>query len=180
VSAFCLLAKLGLNNLAPCRSAPSSTPVQRPPLEAFVGTYSNPGYIGNMTICAPSSTSAFCKQAYSVISSAKPAQFANGTETLFSAYQRAWSSHVIFSRNLATASNFSFTPVVAYPAGYGTDTTPFAIQPQNVKDPASVRFAFDKQGKVTGLGLFALEGVLVPRPGKTVEKTADFWFAKHQ
>jgi hypothetical protein len=133
-----------------------------------------------MTICAPSSTSAFCKQAYSILLQTNPAQFANGTEALFSPWLRAWSSHVIFSRNVATASNFSFTPIVAYPAGYGADNTSFSIQLQNVKDPASVRFGFDKQGKVTGLGLFALEGVLVPRPGKTVEKTADVRFAKHQ
>jgi hypothetical protein len=159
------------------QSLPSPTPVQRPALEAFAGTYSNPGYIGSMTICAPSSTSIFCKEAYSNISITEPAAFANGTETLFSAYERAWSSHIIFPRNLATAANFTFTPVVAYPAGYGTNTTPFAMQ---LQQSGNTQFAFDKKGKVTGFGLFALEGVFVPRPGMTVEKTADVWFAKHQ
>jgi hypothetical protein len=64
---------------------------------------------------------------------------------------------------------------VAYPAGYGANKKPFVMQ---LQPNGTLQFAFDRKGAATGFGLFALEGTVVQRPGKTIEATADVWFAK--
>ncbi|KAJ7160591.1 beta-lactamase/transpeptidase-like protein [Mycena crocata] len=158
-------------------------PPAQPPLEfttspldisEYAGTYTNSGY-GNVTLCAPQSNSTLCK--------APLADFATVDEAtghppapseLYAAWPRFWSSHLRMTH--VSNNTFAFQASTLLPTGYGADKTPF----ENHDGFPSMPATFEVQDEnVVGFGItFATRPSWRAKKGRSVEDTADAWFAK--
>ncbi|KAJ3482357.1 hypothetical protein NLI96_g7039 [Meripilus lineatus] len=121
------------------------------PIEAYVGTYSDPGY-GGFTICTSSSTSDYCKSTLFDFSKVFPDDPPSGEPVLYGSWPKIWSSHL---RAVPQGKNsFLFRFLGMYPEGFGKNTSPFYDENFQV----DVQAEFDvEDGVVKGLAVF--EGV---------------------
>lgn len=92
------------------------------PLEAYRGTYSNPGY-GNFTLCTPTETSNYCNTTLSTFAKIFPDTPPSSQAALYGTWPRVWSSHI---QVLSTGNDtFLASFLNLYPNGFGKNTSAF-------------------------------------------------------
>lgn len=149
-------------------------------MASYTGTYSNPGY-GSFTLCARSSSSMHdrndgCAEVISNFTSVFPTL---PSQALYASWSRIVVSHI--QLNHKANHTFGFSGYSLYPAGYGKDESPFALDftaPLNVEYEAE----FDvEDGSVVGLAFMdsfdSLPGMLPRKEGK-LKDVAYLYFAK--
>jgi len=109
---------------------PSEHAPPRLPLISYLGTYDNPGYFANITLCAwPFSIiSAPCREVFDAYASTYPTFEAERMGTLYAAWPTTWSTHVRFVPDPAHPHAFKIYIDTLYPQGYGKDDSPFFFQ----------------------------------------------------
>ncbi|KAI0070056.1 beta-lactamase/transpeptidase-like protein [Panus rudis PR-1116 ss-1] len=160
------------------RSMSQSSPALS--IESYAGTYSNTGY-GTFTLCTASSNSTYCRDVLSNFTTVFPNEHP-GSQSLYAAWPRVWSSHFILSPTSSPTSEaqmstnkhlFSLQTMSLFPTGYGKNKAPFASAGSS---PLPISAAFDVEEsvensagaepnlqKVKGLGL--PEGFEIPPAG---------------
>ncbi|KAH9919588.1 beta-lactamase/transpeptidase-like protein [Fomitopsis serialis] len=140
--------------------APDPLPID---LDAFSGTYTNPGY-GALILCSTQSTSHHC---LSVLSSFAPfisptpfpspipvpAPAPQTTPELYAAWPRIWSTHVRLSHTAGTDFGLQFTAL--FPEGYGENRTAFETSETGESEGRAV-FVLEGEGekaRVLGFGM---------------------------
>jgi hypothetical protein len=143
-------------------------------MSEYAGTYTSPGF-GTFTICAPGSTSSTCRTVLDDFRTADRVTgniSASGTQELYAAWPRFWSSHLRFIHD--SGDCFAFESTNLYPDGYGADKTPFANPLFNFHSSFLV-----EKGKVAGFGFYvSLHQSWRSKKGGSVRDTADVWFDK--
>ncbi|KAF8436227.1 beta-lactamase/transpeptidase-like protein [Boletus edulis BED1] len=171
-------------HVSPSRSATQTEPDAQNAtlalsLDAFAGTYSNPGY-GAFTLCSPSSPSTYCTRVQSDFSIVDNAQgtgaSVSNSEDLLAAWSRVWSSHIRMRHQHDLVFDVYLTSL--YPNGYGKDTTPFATKEGGVWTANGVAEFVVEEGRVVGFGLAGLVGHVTERARtyEGVRDRAEVWF----
>ncbi|KAF8132810.1 beta-lactamase/transpeptidase-like protein [Boletus edulis] len=176
---------LGLTSSLSHTSSPSRNATQTEPdarnatlalsLDAFAGTYTNPGY-GPLTLCSPSSPSGYCTTVQSDFSIVDNAQSTvSNSEDLLAAWSRVWSSHLRMRHQHDLVFDVYLTSL--YPNGYGKDTTPFAKE-RGIGTADGVAEFVVEEGRVVGFGLSGFVGQVTERARtyEGVRDRAEVWF----
>ncbi|KAG1735692.1 beta-lactamase/transpeptidase-like protein [Suillus paluster] len=145
-------------------------------VEAFSGTYANPGY-GVLSFCSPSSSSSYCRDVISDFTAVDAAQSsAPNSPQLLAAWPRVWASHIRAVHQSGNTFSVQYTSL--FPEGYGRDSTPFETAEIGTSQ-ATAEFVVE-DGKVVGFGLVGLVGQLTERERThtTVKDRAEVWFDK--
>ncbi|KAG1720360.1 uncharacterized protein EDB91DRAFT_1281425 [Suillus paluster] len=86
-------------------------------VEAFSGTYANPGY-GVLSFCSPSSSSSYCRDVISDFTAVDAAQSsAPNSPQLLAAWPRVWASHIRAVHQSGNTFSVQYTSL--FPEGYG-------------------------------------------------------------
>jgi len=148
-------------------------------LDAFSGTYTNPGY-GSFTLCSPSSPSPsnYCTQVhsdFSIVDHAQDTSASVSNQDLLAAWPRVWSSHVRMRHQDDLVFDLYLTSL--YPDGYGKDTMPFAKEKGIGTVDAVAEFVVE-EGRVVGFGLSGFVGQVTERARtyEGVRDQAEVWF----
>ncbi|KAI0629472.1 beta-lactamase/transpeptidase-like protein [Trametes polyzona] len=158
------------------RSASSPKPLPLD-LAAYAGSYTNVAY-GEITFCAPNSTSLYC---HDILASFRPVEAASPdvlpANRLYAAWPRVWSSHI----RLRHTSGNSFGVVFPrlFPHGYGLNRTAFEFY-DSVVSVGRVEF-LTENGTVKGFALITQEDAAAARAARsngTVQEIGDAWFEK--
>ncbi|KAF8132830.1 beta-lactamase/transpeptidase-like protein [Boletus edulis] len=180
---------LGLTSSLSHASSPTRNATQTEPdaqnatlalsLDAFAGTYSNPGY-GAFTLCSPSSPSTYCTRVQSDFSIVDNAQgtgaSVSDSKDLLAAWPRVCISHVRMRHQHDLVFDVYLTSL--YPNGYGKDTTPFASNEGGVGTADGVAEFVVEEGRVVGIGLSGFVGQVTERARtyEGVRDRAEVWF----
>jgi len=160
-------------------------------LDAFSGTYTNPGY-GALILCSTQSTSHHC---LSVLSSFAPfisptpfpspipvpAPAPQTTPELYAAWPRIWSTHVRLSHTAGTDFGLQFTAL--FPEGYGKNRTAFETSETGESEGRAV-FVLEGEGekvRVLGFGMEIDAEAVEARKragARDVKEWTDAWFEK--
>ena len=161
------------------RAAQTSTSAGPPlPLDAYAGTYVDPGY-PVMTLCSGESTSSACRDALD-----KFAHFENVTtpDTLYAIVPGTWISHARVKHS--KDNTFYLTGTYLFPNGYGKDTSAFETWEDGTEE-ATLEFVTEDDltggaPTVIGVGVRGMVGETtnLERIGGTVEETAEVYFRK--
>jgi len=144
------------------------------PLSSYAGTYSHTAY-GNFTLCAPDSTSDYCRAVVKTFNTVECAKVLPGHERahvdqLYGAWPRVWSDHLRLTHNRDHLF-FNDFPTL-FPEGFGKDTSPF-LQSSG-RDGRGVWMQFGvENNRVTGV---ALVEDYAPTAGAM--RPVDAWFKK--
>jgi hypothetical protein len=173
--------------VAPVLSArlPPSTAL---PLAAFAGTYHDAAY-GNITLCASSSTSAYCQK---VLSDFSDFPLPGDHDALYAAWSRLDVSHVrltqlpVSSTRGHSHNTFGFRVTNLFPCGYGKNKNAFEEDALDALDeqPDDGRWEFDvdDEGRVKGAGWFGVAGPGIisarERMEGSLKERCDIWMAK--
>ncbi|KAG8221711.1 beta-lactamase/transpeptidase-like protein [Butyriboletus roseoflavus] len=164
---------------SPSRNAMTTEPTAQNlslSLDAFAGTFANPGY-GSFTLCSPSSTSSYCVTVQSNFTIVDSVQGnAGNSEDLLAEWPRVWSSHVRMRHQQGSVFQIHLTSL--YPNGYGKDTTPF--ETRGVGPAEGLAEFVVEDGKVVGFGMSGLVDQLTERARthESVQDRAEVWFDK--
>jgi hypothetical protein len=141
----------------------------------LTGIYTNPGY-GTFELCSSQSSSAQCNQTLADFD-AIPNATRDASSSLYTSWTRLWASHFRLTRQNDTT--FILSPLVLFPNGYGSDTSPWAYEDED-DSGARLEFVLGKDGNVEGFGLFGLVGEVTERErlGNTIEERAEVWFKR--
>lgn len=148
------------------------------PLEAYAGTYFDPGY-GKFTLCAPSADpSEACEDILR-----KWSFFENTTDAtravLYTAIGSAWNTHLRLEHK--DGDKFALSGTALFPEGYGKDKSPFRLEEGDAAAPAEFMVEDGTEGaKVLGVALNGLVGETTEaqRIGGTIEQTAEIWLKR--
>ncbi|KAI0669553.1 beta-lactamase/transpeptidase-like protein [Trametes maxima] len=147
------------------------------PLFVYTGTYSNVAY-GNITLCAPLSTSSDCA---AVLDAFAPVEAVSGDRLpaarLYAAWPRVWSSHVRLRHTSGNTFGLVFPRL--FPQGYGQNTTAFEFY-DSVISVGRVEFVVE-EGQVSGFAMITDEAAATARARRTagtVHDVGDAWFEK--
>jgi len=152
------------------------------PLNAYAGTYRNPGY-GSFTLCAPSSSSHYCTKVledFAVIDNAQSAPLPPNSSTpqLYAEWSRFWSSHI---RVVHLEENtFEVGLTALFPQGYGANKTAFETFEMDAY-AGQAKFVLDEGGKVEGFGFFGTDDAGMHRSigdANGVKDSSIVWFEK--
>ncbi|KAI9061922.1 beta-lactamase/transpeptidase-like protein [Trametes sanguinea] len=154
---------------------------QQLPLEMFVGTYSNVGY-GNFTLCAPSTTSAYCKRVHVAFDSTHNASAA---PALLAEWPRLLATHLRLEQPYPDRPNLLWmTTHFIFPEGYGNDRSPFDYElfpPGYGMYMECATRDFGAKLEVEGCGLFLTYERFEQRSSQAaVRGQAEVWFQKVQ
>ncbi|KAI0645099.1 beta-lactamase/transpeptidase-like protein [Trametes meyenii] len=146
-------------------------------LSTYTGTYSNIAY-GNITLCAPFSTSPYCAV---ILNAFAPVEAASGDRItaarLYAAWPRVWSSHIRLRH--ISGNTFGLVFPQLFPQGYGQNTTAFEFY-DSVISVGRVEFVVDN-GQVSGFAMITDEAAAAARSRRTtgtVRDVGDAWFEK--
>ncbi|CCL99818.1 uncharacterized protein FIBRA_01842 [Fibroporia radiculosa] len=148
-------------------------------LEAYAGTYTNPGY-GALTLCAPTSSSNYCAQVladFAAMSFLPDTQTPNVSAGLYAAWPRVWSTHAHMMHRSADTFDLAFRAL--FTRGYGANTSAFDALDGIGKSRAV--FVVDDGGlQVKGFAFVADENAAAARArhSNAVEEIADAWFER--
>jgi len=151
-----------------------SGPPTTPSIKRFTGTYYNPGYIGNFTLCAwPAETGSPCEEVWKIYSIADADFETEKAYTLYARWKRFWHSHL----KMVQQSDNIFVPSLdtLYPEGYGQDDSPFYIR--STADDALAEFKIEGD-EVVGLGIWGASAGPQERVPGDPEHTSEVWFEK--
>ncbi|KAI9567885.1 beta-lactamase/transpeptidase-like protein [Boletus coccyginus] len=143
-------------------------------LDAFAGTYANPGY-GSLTLCSPSSVSSHCAEVQSNFSIVDRVQGnSNPSGDLLAAWSLVLASHLRMRHQGGSIFGIYFTSL--YPNGYGKDKTPFEIR--GVGTPDGLAEFVIEDGGVVGFGISGTVGRVTERERthESVRDRAEVWF----
>lgn len=146
-------------------------------LEAFSGTYTNPGY-GTVSLCTTESTSRYCRD---VLTSFAPFIKKPSPPELYAAWQRVLSTHVRLTHR--SAAEFSVQVTSLFPEGYGANKTAFETN-ESGQSEASAVFILEGEGnkaEVRGFGIEIDAEAVEARKragARDVRDWADAWFEK--
>ncbi|KAI0695190.1 beta-lactamase/transpeptidase-like protein [Cerioporus squamosus] len=146
-------------------------------LEAYAGTYKNTAY-GELTLCAPSSTSEYCSQVLADFAAVDVAQnIPPPAHGLSAAWNRVWSSHV---RLRHTGGNsFAVTFPRLFPQGFGRNTTAFEFWDSQIS-VGRAEFVVEDRG-IVGFALVTEEqaaAARAKRTGGSPRDIGDAWFER--
>lgn len=165
---------------APPQRIVSLRPAQHDSLEVYAGTYANIGY-GNVTFCAPSTTSAYCdrvRAAFTLMHN----DTANSTPALLSEWPRLLASHIRLVPHQPDAdepSIFWLTTHYMFPDGYGKDRSPFDYELFPPGFGLYAQCTTGDEGEGEGCGVFlTLEAYVDRKGGVPLRKQAEVWFEK--
>jgi hypothetical protein len=158
------------------------------PLAAFAGTYHDAAY-GNITLCASSSTSAYCQK---VLSDFSDFPLPGDHDALYAAWSRLDVSHVrlvqlpVSPTRGHSHNTFGFRVTNLFPHGYGKNMNAFEEDALDALDaqPGGGRWEFDvdDEGRVKGAGWFGVAGPGIisarERMEGSLEERCDIWMAK--
>ncbi|PSR72066.1 hypothetical protein PHLCEN_2v12047 [Hermanssonia centrifuga] len=150
-----------------------SYPEPELPLEAYEGTYSDPGY-GAFTLCSPMSTSNYC---WGVLTTFATVLTHNDTPGLYAAWPRVWTSHLQIIP--VEGNKFDLQAFTIFPEGYGKDKAPFVA-----RIDGGYRYSGEfivKGGKVQGLAFpDGLDAESLPNADRDrpLEETAIVYFER--
>jgi hypothetical protein len=153
------------------------------PATSYVGTYTNAGYPGNLALCAPQSTSTYCKSVIHDFSYVYPDIHDTSNAQLYAYWPRFWSSHVRLTPSSYTQNNtnnrqYNIYFVKLFTHGYGRDTSAFE---QTTAAPGKVEFEMSENGEtVLGFGYDdPVEGLdRGTIKGDSVKERSDVWFER--
>lgn len=146
------------------------------PLEAYAGTYVDPGY-PNITLCAPTSNTVDCQLALEQF-----AHFENITsQSLYAIVPSMWASHARIRHKEGNV--FALSGTYLFPHGYGKDASPFEAWEEGTVDATAefvVEEIADGGAKVVGVGLRGLVGETTNREriGGTIQEIAEVYWVK--
>jgi len=154
------------------------------PLNAYAGTYRNPGY-GSFTLCAPSSSSHYCTKVledFAVVESVQSAPLPSDSTAarLYAEWSRFWSTHIRMLH--LEESTFHVALTALFPQGYGANKTPFETFDSEVDTYAGhAKFVLGKGGEVVGFGFFGSDDSDMRRAvgdATGVKDSSIAWFEK--
>ena len=144
---------------------------------AFAGTYEDLAY-GELTLCAPSSTSEYCTRVLSDFAAVDAARQAPlPAHGLFAAWDRVWSSHVRMHHT--NGRSFSVTFPRLFPQGYGRNTTPFEFWDSQISVGRAEFVVEDEE--IVGFALVTEEqaaAARIKRAGGNLREVGDAWFRR--
>ncbi|KLO13809.1 beta-lactamase/transpeptidase-like protein [Schizopora paradoxa] len=125
-------------------------------LDAYSGTYHNPGY-GSFTLCAPSSTSHYCAKVlddFAIVDNAQSVPLPpNSTmPQLYAEWSRFWSTHVRMVH--VENDTFEISLTALFPEGYGADNKPFEAYEMDAYIGQGKFVLDERKEKIVGFGLF--------------------------
>jgi hypothetical protein len=144
-------------------------------LDAFAGTYEDPGY-GSLVLCSSHRPSSRCE---TVLSNFKKLD-GSPNNTVYGYYK----SPVMIAKEIrlvALDTNvFNYQATTLFPDGYGANTTAFEVNLLPREAGVEARFVAGEDGSVRGFGLFGLAGEVLERErtATTIEDQAEVWFKK--
>ncbi|EMD35204.1 hypothetical protein CERSUDRAFT_116672 [Gelatoporia subvermispora B] len=149
-------------------------------LEAYAGTYIDPGY-GTITLCSPRSTSHYCSLVLSDFASVEDLNTSPSNTSLFASWPRVWSTHLRMQQRGADA--FGVVATALFPHGYGANTSAFEVW--GIDDSTGrVQFVVEDGGpkrRIAGFAMTMDEAAAAARKragAKDPEGTADVYFKR--
>ncbi|KAL4251706.1 class-A beta-lactamase family protein [Abortiporus biennis] len=166
-------------------SSGGDTRSPRLPLEAYAGTYENPGY-DSFTLCAPQNLAddsspeddTYCSSVLSSFAKVYPSKPpSSSSTTLYGAWDRAWSSHLRLTHRDQEA--FSLSVLSLFPDGFGKDKSPFSCSSRDDL-VVNAEFVLSEDGKsVEGLAIpHGFEFDFSPNEKIDLKKCSMVYFAK--
>jgi len=145
------------------------------PISRFAGVYVNPGYYGNLTICAwPSEPDTLCEEVLSDYGLIDPEFESQKATTLYGYWGRMFVTHVKLEQ--VDSTTFDAKADALYTKGCGQDASPFFVR-QNREGGGLAEFGM-RGDEVVGLGAWGLAAGPSERvPGKPKE-SSEVWFHK--
>ncbi|KAH8096874.1 beta-lactamase/transpeptidase-like protein [Cristinia sonorae] len=126
-------------------------PGLRTPIERFAGRYWDAGY-GNLTLCAPKSTSPECREVLKTFSIFDDVTSEENRNTLYAAYPTMWSSHLRMTYVGPDDEDFVLSFTSLFPEGYGKDSAPFETSEEGEAE-AEVKFVINLGVESGGYGV---------------------------
>ncbi|KZP01789.1 beta-lactamase/transpeptidase-like protein [Calocera viscosa TUFC12733] len=143
-------------------------------LDSFAGTYYNPGYIGNFTLCAwPAEPGSDCEEVLEGYSITDSAFETEKSHSLYARWNRFWFTHIKVVQQHDNV--FALSRDTLYPEGYGQDKLPFYIR--STSNASLVEFGVGA-AQVLGLGMWGVDAGPRERVAGDPENSAEVWFDK--
>ncbi|KZT55807.1 hypothetical protein CALCODRAFT_339121 [Calocera cornea HHB12733] len=143
-------------------------------VESFAGTYSNPGYVGNFTLCAwPAEAGSECDKILKAYSTTDSEFEKEKSHALYARWKRFWFTHLKLVQQ--DDMLFSMSRDTLYPEGHGQDKSPFYLRSTN--SVSLVEFGAHG-GEITGLGMWGVDAGPRQRVAGDPGSSSEVWFAK--